>query len=136
MSCRPDIGGTGICIGLGVTIVEGSIIPKKFLNILRQNMKEKLIKMPPLKLKDIINKAKAEGRILLNEVESKEFISKYGIKTTKPLIAKNENEAVKLARILKEIGVDNLQVKPYSHHPQRLRACGGFYAFQDQNLFC
>lgn len=28
------------------------------------------------------------------------------------------NEAIKLAEILKNIGADNLQVKPYSHHPK------------------
>jgi GTP 3',8-cyclase len=33
------------------------------------------------------------------------------------MIPHNKDEAVKLAKILKEIGVDNLQIKPYSKHP-------------------
>ena len=49
------------------------------------------------KLKSIINKARNEGRTLLNEVESKEIIEKYGIKTTKPLVALNKDEAIKIA---------------------------------------
>jgi len=36
------------------------------------------------------------------------------------MIPYNLNEADKLARILKDIGADNLQVKPYSHHPSSL----------------
>ncbi|MBU4116896.1 MAG: radical SAM protein [Nanoarchaeota archaeon] len=36
------------------------------------------------------------------------------------IIPQNINEATNLAKILKEIGVDNLQVKPYSHHPNSL----------------
>jgi len=49
------------------------------------------------KIKNIISKALKENRILLNEVESKEFIKKYGIKTTETIVAKNENEAIKIA---------------------------------------
>jgi acetyltransferase len=49
------------------------------------------------KLKNIIDKAKSEGRTLLNEAESKEFIDKYGIKTTKPIVALNESEAIRIA---------------------------------------
>lgn len=33
------------------------------------------------------------------------------------MIPQNVNEAVKLAKLLKEIGADNLQFKPYSKHP-------------------
>ena len=33
------------------------------------------------------------------------------------MIPPSINEATKLAKILKEIGADNLQIKPYSHHP-------------------
>ncbi|MFC1682216.1 radical SAM protein [Nanoarchaeota archaeon] len=35
-------------------------------------------------------------------------------------IPQNLGEAVKLARILKEIGADNLQIKPYSKHPSSI----------------
>ncbi|MAH03313.1 radical SAM protein [Candidatus Pacearchaeota archaeon] len=35
-------------------------------------------------------------------------------------ISKNINEAPKLAKILKNIGADNLQIKPYSHHPSSI----------------
>ncbi|MEK6875348.1 MAG: radical SAM protein [Nanoarchaeota archaeon] len=34
------------------------------------------------------------------------------------MIPQNVEEAVKLASRLKQIGVDNLQIKPYSHHPK------------------
>jgi len=34
------------------------------------------------------------------------------------VIPYNIGEAIKLAERLREIGVDNLQIKPYSHHPQ------------------
>ena len=33
-------------------------------------------------------------------------------------LSQNIYESPKLARILKKIGVDNLQIKPYSHHPE------------------
>jgi len=36
------------------------------------------------------------------------------------VIPQNIGEAPKLAKILKEIGADNLQIKPYSHHPDSL----------------
>ena len=49
------------------------------------------------KIKNIFSNAKKENRYLLNEDESKELIGMYGIKTTKPLVAKNENEVVKIA---------------------------------------
>jgi len=50
------------------------------------------------KLKKIVDKAKKENRTLLNEKESKEFIEMYGIKSTKPEVAKNEDEAVKISK--------------------------------------
>ena len=40
------------------------------------------------------------------------------------MILGNQNEAVKLARLLKEIGVDNLQIKPYSKHPRSINNFG------------
>lgn len=33
------------------------------------------------------------------------------------LISENINEIVDFAKLMKEIGVDNIQIKPYSHHP-------------------
>lgn len=36
------------------------------------------------------------------------------------LISENEDEAILLAKKLKEIKVDNIQIKPYSHHPKSL----------------
>ena len=36
------------------------------------------------------------------------------------MLPQNRGEVLILARRLEEIGVDNLQVKPYSHHPQSL----------------
>ncbi len=36
------------------------------------------------------------------------------------LISSNSEEAIILAEKLKDIGVDNLQIKPYSHHPKSL----------------
>ncbi len=50
------------------------------------------------KLKNIITNAIGEKRSLLNEIESKEFIEKYGIQTTKPIFAKNESDVVKTAK--------------------------------------
>lgn len=47
------------------------------------------------KLKKIIKKALDEGRTLLNEQEAKEFIEFYNIKSTLPIVSKNEDEAVK-----------------------------------------
>ena len=46
------------------------------------------------KLEQIIKKAKEEKRTLLSESEAKEFIETYEIKTTKPILAKKENDAV------------------------------------------
>jgi len=48
--------------------------------------------------KKIINKALKEKRFLLNEDESKTIIEKYGIKTSKPHIAKTEGQAVDIAK--------------------------------------
>ena len=36
------------------------------------------------------------------------------------MIPQNRDEAIKLVRLLKEIGVDNLQIKPYSKHPNSI----------------
>ncbi len=47
------------------------------------------------RLKDIVNNALKDKRTLLSESEAKEFIELYGIKSTLPIFAKNENESVK-----------------------------------------
>jgi len=49
------------------------------------------------KLKNTIKKALKEKREILTESEAKEFVEMYGIKTTKPEVAKSENAAVKIA---------------------------------------
>ncbi|MCD6484396.1 MAG: acetate--CoA ligase family protein [Candidatus Odinarchaeota archaeon] len=49
----------------------------------------------------IIEKAKKEKRFELNEIEAKTIVSSYGISVAKTTVAKNEDEAVKIAN---EIG--------------------------------
>ncbi len=49
------------------------------------------------KLKQIIKKAKDEKRTILSESEAKEFIETYDIKTTRPVFAKKESDAVNVA---------------------------------------
>ncbi|OPY80281.1 MAG: Succinyl-CoA ligase (ADP-forming) subunit alpha [Syntrophus sp. PtaU1.Bin005] len=51
-------------------------------------------------LNEIISKAVAEERYLLNENESKEFLAAYGIPTTVPALAVSEEEAVAVAHRL------------------------------------
>jgi len=53
------------------------------------------------KLEQIIKKAKKEKRTLLSESEAKDFIETYEIKTTRPIFAKKEDDAVNAAE---EIG--------------------------------
>lgn len=52
------------------------------------------------------------------------FRNKNAFKTTIGtqllMISENMDEAIELAKNLKKIGVDNLQIKPYSHHPESL----------------
>ncbi len=70
------------------------------LELLYETPEERKTKSTPedkSKLDKIIENAKKEGRTLLNEKEAKEFIEFYGIKSTKPVFAKNEDEAVKNA---------------------------------------
>ncbi len=50
------------------------------------------------KLKAIITNALKEDRTILSEIESKEFIDFYGIKSTRPIVAKDEDEAVHTAK--------------------------------------
>ncbi len=47
---------------------------------------------------EVINKARAEGRDALTEIEAKEVFSAYGLLTTTTLLAKTEDEAVALAK--------------------------------------
>lgn len=49
------------------------------------------------KIKKIIQRAMEDGRTLLNEAEAKEIVELYGIKSTRPIAAKTDDEAVKIA---------------------------------------
>jgi acetyltransferase len=49
------------------------------------------------RIKQIIKKAINEKRTILNEAEAKEIIETYDIKTTKPVFAKKEDDAVNIA---------------------------------------
>lgn len=49
------------------------------------------------KIKQIIEKAVNEKRTILNEAEAKEIIEMYDIKTTRPIFAKKEDDAVHIA---------------------------------------
>lgn len=48
----------------------------------------------------IIAEARGKGRVLLNEFESKELLSLYGIPTVETQIARTEDESVRLARTI------------------------------------
>ena len=72
----------------------------KNLELMYETPAERDIKPSPSnqeKLKNMFKRALDEGRTILNEDESKEFLKMYGINSTIPIIAKNENEAVKIA---------------------------------------
>ena len=60
-------------------------------------------------------------RLIYNINESVKFRDKNKLDTIIGAqflaISQNSDEAIKLVGILKKIGVDNLQIKPYSHHP-------------------
>lgn len=62
------------------------------------------------------------NKLITNLRKAVEFKEKNNLKTTIGVqflvIPQNINQATKLAETLKEIGVDNLQIKPYSHHPK------------------
>lgn len=55
---------------------------------------------PKERLNALIGNALAEGRTLLNEQESKEFLAAYGIPTAMPQVARNPEEAVAIAEKL------------------------------------
>jgi len=69
-----------------------------------------------------IHKANNFEKVINNIRESVEFKKKNNLEVTIGvqflMIPQNMNQAVKLAEICKDIGVDNLQIKPYSHHPR------------------
>ena len=65
--------------------------------------------------------ARDYDKVIKNISESVKFRDKNNLSTTIGTqfltIPQNMGEATKLAKTLKEIGTDNLQIKPYSHHP-------------------
>ncbi len=71
---------------------------KHRLEMLYQTPEALIDFIPPKRpLRNMISRAVAEGRILLDEVESKEFISYYDIPVVKTLIARSEDETVTMA---------------------------------------
>ncbi len=60
-------------------------------------------------------------KVIENIKQAVRFRNENGLKTTIStqlvMLPKNIKEIEKLAKTLKEIGADNLQLKPYSHHP-------------------
>ena len=63
-------------------------------------------------------------KVIENIKESVKFVKENNLNTTIGVqflvIPQNKGEAVKLAKILRDIGADNLQIKPYSRHPDSL----------------
>ncbi len=61
-------------------------------------------------------------KVVYNIEKSVEFENKNNLQTTIGvqflMLPQSMKEGTKLAKICKDIGVDNLQVKPYSHHPK------------------
>ncbi|OPY90068.1 MAG: Acetyltransferase Pat [Syntrophus sp. PtaU1.Bin208] len=55
---------------------------------------------PKDRLRELLRDALAEGRTLLNEQESKEFLAVYGIPVTMPQIVQNQEEAAAIAEKL------------------------------------
>ena len=64
------------------------------------------------------------GRVINNITNTVKFRDKNNLETTIGIqflmVSQNKGESVKLTKIVKDIGVDNLQIKPYSHHPSSL----------------
>ena len=72
----------------------------RHLELLYETPEERDIKPTPEnqnKIKSIIKRALDEGRTILSEKEAKEFIEFYGIKSARPILAKNENESAQIA---------------------------------------
>ena len=72
---------------------------ERHLAQLYETPEELHIKTPAHKetIKKILDAVEKEKRELLNEIESKTLLELYGIKTTKPHVAENEDKAVQLA---------------------------------------
>jgi acetyltransferase len=72
---------------------------KRNLELLYETPSELPVLETPRKdyLKGVISKALGEGRTLLNEKESKEFFTNFGIATTVPFITRSSKEAVAIA---------------------------------------
>jgi len=72
---------------------------ERHLSQLYETPEELNIKTPAHKetIKKILDTAEKEKRELLNEIESKTFLELYGIKTTKPYVAENEDKAAQIA---------------------------------------
>lgn len=84
---------------------------------------------PDRKLADqIIQKARREGRTLLNEFESKQLLSAYGIPVTRTVIARSEAEAVQAAESIGYPVVVKLYSETITHKTDvggvRLNLCG------------
>ncbi len=62
----------------------------------------------------IINKARSEGRDSLTEIEAKEVFECYGLPVTPTRLARNEDEAVALARENWLPGCDENSITRYS----------------------
>ncbi len=60
-------------------------------------------------------------KVISNIKEAVKIRNEKGLKTTIGvqflLISENINEAVRAVKLVKETGADNIQIKPYSHHP-------------------
>jgi len=69
-------------------------------------------------------KEKDFDKVIKNIEETAKFRNFNGLKTTIDaqflLIPQNVSETTKLAKIVKEAGADNLQIKPYSQHPKSI----------------
>ncbi len=67
-------------------------------------------------------KPKDFSKLIKNIENTVKFKTKNKLETTIGTqflaIHQNLDEAIKLAKILRDIGVNNLQIKPYSHHPK------------------
>ena len=79
-------------------------------------------------VEDIVQKARREGRTLLNEYDSKQVLSAYGIPTAKTIIARTEAEALQAAESIGYPVVLKLYSETITHKTDvggvRLNLCG------------